>query len=272
MKAITATLAMCGFTCLNLIAGEIRKPYVIQRGDETLVVSNMPAFTVSDPITNSFVYFSGEYISPPYSVSVSNLAVCLNGRVIRNYELGIKKTPVMSAGGLAARTNGYMTVPAEHGGGTFPVTFSRRAGITTENVGESIDSSCRSWVKVLERGGVLKFFKEEGGYSRSGGGDDDGGGLAFVELARKAERGDEKARAELINAFKLGGSIPDFRPGWIQRLAGNTDLEARATRILEAKRQREQHERERRERQDGQDRQDRQDRHGNPRQDGNAHQ
>jgi hypothetical protein len=55
MKAIAALLAMCGFTCLNLTAGDMKKPYAIRRGDETLTVSNMPASTVSEPITNSFV-------------------------------------------------------------------------------------------------------------------------------------------------------------------------------------------------------------------------
>jgi hypothetical protein len=231
--AASVTLALLS----NFAEGEGGTPYLIRRDGEILAVSNMPAFTVSEPITNSFVYIDGEYIPPPYVVSASNLAVCINGRVIRDAEPWVK-------------------IP--------PKTHTHRVGITTESVGHSIDSSCESLVESLKKGGVSKFYW--GGQRSAGGGDDDGGALALVELARKAAKGDEQARRALVQEMGLENSLSKVRPDWIQRLAGNTNLEARATRILEAKRQREQHERERRERME------RQDGHGNPRPDGNAHQ
>jgi hypothetical protein len=237
MKTKTVLFAACVFFHLNLIAGEIRKPYVIRRGDETLVVSNMPASTVSEPITNSFVYIDGEYIVPPYVVSVSNLAVCVNGHAVQDFE------------------------PMVHGRSH----YSRRTGVTPESVGKSVDDLFESYTGML-RDGTAVYLKNGSlrrGYAIR---DGDGGALAHVEKAKKAVQGDEIARAELINEMRLDGTLPKVRPDWIQRLAGNTNLEARATRILEAKRQREQHERERRERME------RQDGHGNPRQGGNAHQ
>jgi hypothetical protein len=237
MKAITATLAMCGFTCLNLAAGDMKKPYVIRRGDETLTVSNMPASTVSEPITNSFVYIDGEYIVPPYVVSVSNLAVYINGHAVQDFEPWVAKRE----------------------------SYSRRVGITPESVGRSIDSTFRSYVEGLTRGSVTKIARGVEVKS-SGLHDGDGGASAIVEKAQRARNGDEQARQELITEMGLEGAMQKVRPDWIQRLAGNTDLETRAARILEAKRQREQHERERREQME------RQDGRGNPRQGGNAHQ
>jgi hypothetical protein len=234
MKVLVFTVYV--FAGLYLTADEAKPPHVIRRGNEVLTVSNRPSFTISEPVTNSFLYIDGEYIEPPYTISASNLAVCINGRVIDDYAPLVSKRE----------------------------SYSGRVGITPESVGKAVDRSCEFYVRKLTRGCVLKFFSK-GGHSSSGL-SDDGGGLAYVELAKRAARGDPRARDDLVNAFKLGESVPDFRPDWIQRLAGNTNLEARATRILEAKRQREQHERGRRERME------RQDGRGKPRQDGNAHQ
>jgi hypothetical protein len=236
MKATVATLAVCGFTCLNLAADDMKKPYVIRRGDDILVVSNMPTFTVSDPITNSFVYIDGEYVVPPYIVSVSNLAVCINGYVVQDCE------PMVHA--------------RSH--------YSRRIGVTPESVGKSVDDSFESYTGML-RDGTAVYLKNGSlrrGYAIR---DGDGGALAHVERAKKAMQGNEIARAELINEMRLDGTLPKVRPDWIQRLAGNTNLEVRATRILEAKRQRDQHEREKREQMEREWREQKE------RRDGNAH-
>jgi hypothetical protein len=43
------------------------------------------AFMRSEPIDKSFVFYDGEYLEPPYVVSRSNLAVCVNGRVVADF-------------------------------------------------------------------------------------------------------------------------------------------------------------------------------------------
>jgi hypothetical protein len=58
-----AMLAMCGFIGLGLPAETAWRPYTIRRGDEIMAVSNMPQFTVSEPVTNSFVYVVGVRVS-----------------------------------------------------------------------------------------------------------------------------------------------------------------------------------------------------------------
>jgi hypothetical protein len=237
MKTEVISVACFLTIAASVSRSENKPPYLIRRGHESLAVSNMPTFTVSEPITNSFVYIDGEYIEPPYVVSVSNLAVCINGRAVRDFEPWVSKREA----------------------------YPRRVGITPETVGSSVDYTYESYVRRLSRGIVPKIvqgmeIKSSGLY------DGDGGASAFIGKARKAAQGNEQARQELITEMGLEGAMQKIRPDWIQRLAGNTNLEARATRILEAKRQREQHERERRERMERQDRQ------GNPRQDGNAHQ
>jgi len=68
-------------------------------------------------------------------------------------------------------------------------------------------------------------------------------------LARKAKNGDEQAKQMLIEEMGLENSLSHIRPDWIERLANNIKLEARATQLLEAKREREKQERERREQQ-----------------------
>ncbi|MCL2103751.1 MAG: hypothetical protein FWH21_01635 [Kiritimatiellaeota bacterium] len=91
-RMLLATMfIVCGLTCLSLTADEARTAYVIQPGEETLVVTDMPTFTVSEPITNSFLSINGEYIEPPYVVSVSNLAIVSNGIMVQNDELQVYK-------------------------------------------------------------------------------------------------------------------------------------------------------------------------------------
>jgi hypothetical protein len=237
MKKKAIMFAACAFFSLNLTAGDVKKTYVIRRGDDILEVSSTPTFARSEPVSNSFVYIDGEYLEPPYIVSVSNLAVLINGRIIQNYEPMVHRR--------------------DH--------YSRRVGITPESVGEAVDGLAESYVRRLMLGTVSHIVNGSMriGYATSGG---DGGASVFVERARKAAQGNEQARQELVKEMGLENALLKIRPDWIQRLAGNTNLEARATRILEAKRQREQHERERREQME------RQDGHGNPRQGGNAHQ
>ena len=222
MKRIlpVTTLIVCGFTSLNLMADEARKPYVIQRGEEVLVVTDMPKFTTSDPITNSFIYMNGEYIPSPYIVSVSNLMICINGIIINNYELGVHKREY----------------------------YTGRIGPTPETVGRTVDRIAESYMRSLQSGTVS--FYAHGGKQRSYASyDGDGGALAFVEKARKAKQGDENARQELIAEMGLEDSLSKLRPDWVERLANNTNLETRATKILEAKRERERKEREKREQQ-----------------------
>jgi hypothetical protein len=64
---------------------------------------------------------------------------------------------------------------------------------------------------------------------------------------KRKEQETETSRPDKNSSLKWGwkGLCRKSAPDWIQRLAGNTNLEARATRILETKRQREQHEHER---------------------------
>jgi len=210
------TLIMYGFTCLNLMADEIKQPYTILRGDATLVVSDTPKFKTSEPIPNSFVYIDGEYIHSPYIITVTNLAVCINGRVVTNYEPWVNTREFYLPG---------------------------RIGITPESVAQSIDSECESLVQNLTRGGTFHFYK---GGKRSSGMDDGSGALALIGLAQKATKGDEQAKQTLIETMGLKNSLSSLHPDWIKRLANNKNLETRATTILEEKREREKQERERR--------------------------
>ena len=77
--------------------------------------------------------------------------------------------------------------------------------------------------------------------------DDGSGALALIEMARKATQGDEQVKQQLIKSMGLENSLSHIHPDWIERLAANTNLETRATQILETKRERERLERERRE-------------------------
>jgi len=202
------TLAICGLLGFGLAEDNTKKPYVIQRGEEALEIIDMPKSTVSDPITNSFVYIDGEYIDLPYIVSVSNLAVCINGRIVTNYEPWVKKRE----------------------------SYPRRTGITPENVARSVDSEYQSLVNNLIKGVTFHFYK--GGQLNSGM-DDGSGALARMNLARKAIKGDNQAKQALIQEMRLENSLSTVHPDWIERLANNTKLEARATKILEAKREHE---------------------------------
>ena len=305
-EILTAVMfTMCGFTSLNLVANEAKKPYVIQRGDKTFVVNDMPKFTKSSPIENSFVYIAGEYIDPPYVVSISNLAIYINERIVNDYAPLVRtpsspplipeERPVLPEGisketdmydervrgfvrdmyfylqgekefnteeKTEAMLSIYQSLPniknverdmrnpvylnlTYQDGKTVRVriqSFTRRPAYTLENVGSNVDSEYESWVRRLQTGEVIKFVRTGGGYSSARSEDGDGGALILLDLARKVEHGDEKAREALINAFKLGESVPDFHPNWIERLANNTNLETRATKILEAKREREKQE------------------------------
>jgi hypothetical protein len=211
---------MCGFTSLSFIAEEAKKPYVIQRKDEMLVVTDMPKSTVSVPIVNSFVYIDGEYIEPPYIVSVSNLTVCINGHIVRNFEPLVQKQE----------------------------WYVGRVGITPENVGKAVAREYEFYVERLDYGTVSHIV--HGGMrvgSATFGGD--GGALAIIEKARKAIKGDEQIKQEFAKEMGLDRHLSNLRPDWIQRLANNTALETRATKILEAKRERERLEKEKREQQ-----------------------
>lgn len=201
------TCATCIFIGLCITAEEVKTPYRIQRGEEIIEVYKMPTFTVSEPISNSFVYIMGEYITSPYVVSVTNLAVYINGRILDNYEPSVR----------------------------IGRDYSRRSsGITPETVGHYIDESAQSWVRRLNYG-VVEYRLD--GSPRVGFalGNGDGGALGLIEKARKAVQGDEQAKQSLIGAFGLENHLSKLHPDWIERLATNTNLEARATAILEAK-------------------------------------
>lgn len=293
-------------TCLTIgiqcMADEVSQPYVIQRWNEPFEVSKMPTFKASAPIANSFVYFAGEYIEPPYIVSASNLSVCINGRIAKDFTSDVwipkpppKIRPAFPQGitketdmynervqGFISDTCDYLLNTRKLGPeqtinemllvlqslpniknveqdaqrpALFHVTYqdgttirrnilplTRTPGCRLETVGRYVDSECERWVCDLQQGMIVKFIKEGGERESYAVGDGDGGALAYIELAGKAEHGDGEAREELINAFKVGESVPDFRPDWIERLANNTKLETRAKQILEAKREREKQE------------------------------
>ena len=294
-----ATAAISGFICFNLLADENENKCFVQRGDKTFIVNNTPQHTTSEPVHNSFVYIAGEYVEPPYIVSVSNLAVCINGRIVNDYASDVfipsprpvipKERPVLpeeinkdtdmynesyrsyirqmylflqgeeefnvekKAETMVSiyqslpniktverdlKNPAYLSLTFQDGKtvNTSVQSPSRKPVYNLDNVGMAVDREYENWVKNLQDGIFVKFFYEGGG-SRSSGAiyDGDGGALSFVTLAKKAEQGDEKAREELINAFKLGTSVPDFHPDWIKRLANNANLEARATAIREAK-------------------------------------
>lgn len=224
MKIKAIIFGIYVLSCIRGMTDETRGNYIIQNGNKGLVVSNMPVAKVSEPITNSFVYIDGEYIPSPYIVSISNLAVCINGKVVRDFEPWVAKRE----------------------------SYSRRVGITPETVARSVNYTYESYVKRLNHGispKIIQGFelKSTGVYN------DDGGAFALVEKARKAIRGDEQSKRELIEEMGFANSMSKVRPDWIQRLANNTNLEIRATRILEAKRLKEQKEKERREQQNPQD-------------------
>ena len=209
---------MCGFSSLSLIAEEAKNTYVIQRGDETLVVTDMPKPTVSVPITNSFVYIDGEYIEPPYVVSISNLSVRINGRVAYDAERYVKKR------------EWYLAQP-------FP-----RVGITPESVGDEVTGTYEFYVRRLENG-TISHIVGGGILTGASQGDGDGGAMALIEKARKAAQGDEQAKQAFANEMGLTAhKVTPLHPDWIERLANNTNLETRATKILEAKRLRERQE------------------------------
>ena len=207
------TFTLCGFMGLNLMADDVKKPYLIQRENETLVVNDMPKFTVSEPITNSFIYFNGEYIPPPYIVSVSNLAVLINGVIVQDDEPRVHKREY----------------------------YTGRVGATPETVGRLVDGSAESFVRGFKLG-VVEHIASDGRLRGSMINDGDGGALALVKKARKAVQGDEQAKQELIDTMGLTSRQIKLRPDWIERLANNTNLETRATKILEAKREREKQE------------------------------
>lgn len=77
-------------------------------------------------------------------------------------------------------------------------------------------------------------------FSKSNSGMDDGSGiLELIKTARKAVHGDDHAKQEIIKEMRLENVSEKISFDWIERLANNTKLEARATKILEAKRERE---------------------------------
>ena len=214
------TTALAGFITMNLLADEAKQPYIINWGEQIMEVHDMPAPMVSKPISNSFVYVDGEYVEPPYIVSISNLAVCINGRIVNNPEPWVR--------------------PREWYG------IGRRIGRTPENVGEDVTWTYEYYVRSLQKGTISHIA---GGFPRIGmaQSDGDGGGLGIVQMARKAMLGDEQAKQALIGSMGLVSSLEFVHPDWIERLANNTNLEIRATAIIEAKREKERLEQERRE-------------------------
>ena len=227
-------LVICGFTGLNLVADDTRQPYVIHRAkgsilagerpfppeDEVIIVSNMPTFTVSEPITNSFVFNNGEYIPPPYIVSVSNLTVFLNEIILYDYERMVHSREFYAG---------------------------RMGGTTPENVARSVNSSAELWVDGLRFGSVYHLIDGQRRISRNI--QDGKSAWAVIELARKAAQDDDQAKQELIKEMGLETHHVKLRSDWIERLASNTNLETRATRLLDAKRDRERKEQELRDQQ-----------------------
>ena len=297
------------FISLNLVADGTNQPYVIQRGNEIYEVRNLPAFTMSELIVDSFVYIDGEYIDPPYIVSVSNLNVCVNGRVMRDFVPLVwippfvpKTLPVLSQE-ITRETDWYDERVLKHIRDTytyltqvenllteqtldemfrvyqalpivkevkrdaknparFEITYQdgriintniipltgRRPPYNLDNVGIHIDQFYESYVNRLSQGIVLMNVRgfEVKSTVLSGG---DGGTLALVVKARKAMQGDEQAKQSLLGEMGLTNYQTILHPDWIERLANNTNLETRATQIIETKRERERLERERREQQ-----------------------
>lgn len=242
MKTIVI-LSILGFVFTpSLFSEDVRKPYGFYQKGELLIVSNIPVFTASAPITNGFLYVDGEYISAPYVVSVSNLAVCVNGRVLCDYSTLIRKKK--------ASPVGYVTSQSEPS--VIKTVGVRQGGITLDNVGKHIDSASKALTNALCIGSA-KFYVNGFPCRSYLAHEGDGGAATLIEKARKARNGDEQAKRELIEEMGLENSLSKVRPDWIQRLANNTNLEIRATRILEAKRLKEQKEKERREQQNPQD-------------------
>jgi len=300
-KVTVVTLAIYGVTGLTLMADDVKQPYVIQRWGESFEVSTMPAFKVSAPITNSFVYIDGEYIEPPYVVSVNNLAVCINGRIAKDFtsDVWIPKPPPKTRPtfpqGITKETDMYDERVQDFISGIcdyllktrklgpeqtinemllvlqslpnvknveqdaqrpalFHITYqdgttmrrnilplTRTPGCKLETVGRYVDQRCESYVTSLSQGIMLKIA-DGAEVESSQLSDGDGGALALVEKARKAAKGDEQAKQELIKEMGLENHQTKIHPNWIERLANNTNLETRATKILEAKREREKQE------------------------------
>jgi len=226
MKKMTASATLLFISLLHK-ADDVKQPYTIQRGEEIIVIINMPKFSASEPISNSFVYIDGEYVPFPYVVSVTNLSVFINGRLARNYERMVHTHEFYQRQSAMGR---------------------RVSMIMPETVGKLVDDSAERFVESLQRGVVDHII---GGSPRIGSalGNGDGGALALIDQARKAVKGDEKAKQELTKAMGLENSLSRVPPDWIEKLANNTKLETRATAIIEAKRERERQERERREQQ-----------------------
>ena len=219
MKKMLATTTLVGFTSLTLFADDKVTPYLIQRENEVIKIFNMPTFTISEPITNSFIYNNGEYIEAPYVVSVSNLTLFINGVIIQNYEHNVHLREYYSGS---------------------------RIGLTPGKAGATVDQAAEGWVRSLKSGTVFHLIngsKKTTFALRDG----DGGALELIERARKAVQGGEQAKQQFTREMGFENHLSVLRPGWIERLANNTNLETRATAILEAKREREKQERERRE-------------------------
>ena len=209
MKKMLTTATLVGFTSLTLLADEANQPYIIQRDDEVIEILEMPTFTVSEPISNSFLYINGEYIEPPYIVSVSNLAVLINGIIVQDNERSVHSWEWW-----------------ENRGG--------RIGLTPDRVRESVDSSAESFVRGLQSG-IVQHLANGGRLSSARLYGGDGGALSIIERARKALKGDEQAKKQFAREMGLETRMSVVHPDWIERLATNTNLEARATAILEAK-------------------------------------
>ena len=172
-------LTMCVLSGLNLVADDTKQPYVIHRKEgivnkggvpfkqreEILIVSNMPTFTVSEPITNGVVYIDGKYIEPPYIVSTSNLAVLINGTVVRDLEPVIRMRE----------------------------TYTGIIGTTPESVAKEIDCRCEDLVRRL-KSGVVDYLIDGSSRRSYGLYDGDESVLVLVELVRKATKDDEQAK------------------------------------------------------------------------------
>jgi len=219
------TSVTCVLISLHLTADEVKQPYKIQRGEEVMVVINMPKFTASEPISNSFVYIDGEYVPSPYIVSVTNLSVLINGKLADNFERMVHTHEFYQRQSAMGR---------------------RTSMIMPETVGKLVDDSAERFVENLQRGVVRHIIRGAPRISYALG-NGDGGALELVELARQATQDDEQAKQKLTKAMGLENSLSRVPPDWIEKLANNTKLETRATAIIEAKRERERQDRERRE-------------------------
>ena len=177
MKKMLTTATLVGFTSLTLLADEANQPYIIQRDDEVIEILEMPMFTVSEPISNSFLYINGEYIEPPYIVSVSNLTVLINGIMVKNFEPSVHSWEWW-----------------ENRGG--------RIGLTPDRVRESVDSLAEDFVEGFKLG-IVQHLANGGRLSSSMLRGGDGGALSIIERARKALKGDEQAKKQFAREMGL---------------------------------------------------------------------